>query len=204
MDCLDPSKKPPSPTHPTFGLLTEEEIPNTLSSDDCAWLLARTLSREKLPNDVRVQQEYECRQRKVPVWSAYNSVVGETVPVTRVGTPPLIAAPAHQWNTILTVLMQAQAINVKVVGQQRKTVISLDMGLYMPAKKLQMARHDLNNMIIRPGELHIVMAQLKTIGAYIENSGIDMAWIEADLYGPSTVSQILEATMLNDQKQHIL
>ena len=114
------------------------------------------------------------------------------MPVTRVGAPPLIAALAHQWNTILTVLMQAQAINVKVVGQQRKTVISLDMGLYMPAKKLQMARHDLNNIILRPGELHIVMAQLKTIGACIKNSGIDMAWIEVDLYGPSTVSQILE------------
>ena len=100
--------------------------------------------------------------------------------------------------------MQAQAINVRVVGQQRKIVISLDMALYMPAKKLQMARHDLNNIILRPGELHIIMAQLKTIGAYIENSGIDMAWIEADLYGPSTVSHILDATILNDQKQHTL
>ena len=70
----------------------------------------------------------------------------------------LIAAPAHQWNTILTIVMQAQAINVKVVGQQRKTVISLDMDLYMPAKKLQMARHDLNNKILRPEELHILMA----------------------------------------------
>jgi len=87
------------------------------------------------------------------------------MPVTRVGTPPLIAAPAHEWNTLLTVLKQAQAINVKVVGQQRKTIISLDMGLYMPAKKLQMARNDLSNIILRPGELHIVMAKLKTIGA---------------------------------------
>lgn len=114
------------------------------------------------------------------------------MPVTRVGTPPLIAAPAHEWSTLLTVLKQAQAINVKVVGQQRKTIISLDMGLYMPAKKLQMARDDLSNIILRPGELHIVMAQLKTIGAYIENSGIDMAWVESDLYSPSTVKQILE------------
>ena len=122
------------------------------------------------------------------------------MPVTRVGTPPLIAAPAHQWNTILTVLMQAQAINVKVVGQQRKTIISLDMGLYMPAKKLQMARHDLNNIILGPGELHIVMAQLKTIGAYIKNSGIDMAWIEADLYGPSTVSQMLEGNHIKQSE----
>jgi len=36
------------------------------------------------------------------------------------------------------------------------------------------------------------MAELKTIGTYIENSVIDMAWTEADLYGPSTVSQIVE------------
>ena len=81
---------------------------------------------------------------------SYNSAVGETMPVTRVGTPPSTAVPAHQWNTILTVLIEAQAINGKVVGQQRKTVISLDMGLYMPAKKVQMARHDLNNIILRP------------------------------------------------------
>ena len=73
---------------------------------------------------------------------------------TRVGTAPLIAAPVHEWNTILTVLMQAQASNVKVVGQRRKTVISLDMGHYMTAKKLQMAHHDLNDIILRPGELH--------------------------------------------------
>ena len=86
--------------------------------------------------------------------------------------------------------MQPYAINVEIVDQQRKTVISLDMGIYIPAKKVQMARHDLNNTILRPGELHIVMAQLKTIGVYNENSGIDMAWIEADLYGPSIVSQI--------------
>jgi len=115
-----------------------------------------TLSREKLPNVAQVQQEDECRQSKVLALSSYNFVVGEAMPATRKGTPSLIAALAHQWNTILTVLMQAQIINVKVIGQQRKTVISLDMGLYMPAKKLQMACHDLNSIILFPGELHIV------------------------------------------------
>ena len=35
------------------------------------------------------------------------------------------------------------------------------------------------------------MAQLRTIGAFIENSGLDMCWVESDLYGPSTVKQIL-------------
>ena len=69
--------------------------------------------------------------------------------------------------------MQAQGINAKVVGPDRKTVISLDMGLYKLAKQLQMARSDMNHLVLRPGELHIVMAQPRTIGAYIENSGLD-------------------------------
>ena len=66
------------------------------------------------------------------------------------------------------------------------------MGLYMPAKKLQMVHEDLNHIILRPGELHIQMAHLKTFGSYKEGSGIDQAWIEADLYSPTTVKQIIE------------
>ena len=54
-----------------------------------------------------------------------------------------------------------------------------------------MNHQDLGHKILRPGELHIVMAQLRTIGAFIENSGLDMSWVESDLYGPSTVKQIL-------------
>ena len=63
------------------------------------------------------------------------------------------------------------------------------MGLYQLAKKLQMTRQDLGHIIHRPGEVHIVMDQPRTIGAFIENSGLDMCWIESDLYGPSTVKR---------------
>ena len=73
-----------------------------------------------------------------------------------------------------------------------KEDIFLDVGLYLPAKKLQMARNDLNHLILHPGELHIVMAMLRTIGAYIDSCGVDMCWIESELYGPSTVKQILD------------
>ena len=88
--------------------------------------------------------------------------------------------------------MQAQGINTKVVGPDHKTVISLDMGLYKPAKQLQMARKDLDHVILRPGELHITMAQLRSIGAYMENSGLDFCWTEAEIYGPLVVKQILD------------
>ncbi|KXJ12360.1 hypothetical protein AC249_AIPGENE6741 [Exaiptasia diaphana] len=132
-------------------------------------------------------------------------MAGSAVPVTRVGSPPLIPEPAHEWRTLLTVLKQAQNIKTAVVGPSRKTVISLDLGLYQPAKQLQMSRTDLNHIILRPGELHIVMAQLRTIGSYIENSGIDLCWTEADLYGPSTVKQILEGNHVKrGQTAHIV
>ena len=170
-----------------------------VSRDEFAWLFSRTFNAGRIENDED--------QARVPVWSGYNSLVNKALPVTRVGAPPLVAQvhPPHEWNTLLTVLMQAQNISTIVVGSERKTVISLDMGLYLPAKKLQMARNDLNHLILRPGELHIVMAMLRTIGAYIDSSGIDMCWIESELYGPTTVKQILDGNHVKrDEKAHMI
>lgn len=36
------------------------------------------------------------------------------------------------------------------------------------------------------------MAMLRTIGSSVENSGIDMCWVESERYGPSMVQQILD------------
>ena len=54
-----------------------------------------------------------------------------------------------------------------------------------------MTRQDLGHLTLPPGELQIVMAQLRKIGAFIENSWLDMCCVESDLYGPCTVKQIL-------------
>ena len=81
--------------------------------------------------------------------------------------------------------MQAQHITTKVVGVGHKTVISLDMGLYKPTKQLQMSRSDLDHLLLRPGELHIVMSQLRCISAYT-------SWVESGIYGPVTVKKIVE------------
>ena len=80
--------------------------------------------------DILVQE----RPCKIPPWSAFNSLITYNMPTTRTATLPLINAPAHEFNTLLTVLMQAQGINTKIVGPDRKTVISMDLGLYVPAK----------------------------------------------------------------------
>ncbi|KAJ7377236.1 hypothetical protein OS493_030047 [Desmophyllum pertusum] len=84
----------------------------------------------------------------------------------------------------------------------RKTVITLDMGLYQPSKKLQMARNDLNNIILRVGELHVTIAQLRTIGAYIEDSGIDMCWSKVACMAQLRSGKYWKATMLSEANRH--
>ena len=57
-----------------------------------------------------------------------------------------------------------------------------------------MLRDDCKNQwILRIGEMHMVMAALRAVGNFVEDSGIDDAWISADIYGPLTTRQILEA-----------
>ena len=78
------------------------------------------------------------------------------------------------------------------MGESRKTVISLDLGLYHPAKQLQMYRNDLKKLILRVGEMYVEMAMHRTIGAYIEDSGINNCWEESDVFGAGAVHTILE------------
>ena len=57
-------------------------------------------------------------------------MIGEVKGIMRVVAPSLIAASAHEWQMILTILKQAQGISSKGPGSGRKTVIiSFDMGL---------------------------------------------------------------------------
>ena len=80
------------------------------------------------------------------------------------------------------------------VGEDHPTVISFDMALYEKVVKLLENRPDLKRTVVpRLGELHVVMAALRALGTSMENSGIDDAWIEADVYGSPT-RQILKCT----------
>ena len=164
---------------------------------DAACLLGRSLVKVS-PGITRSEKhsaDKDTSKENIPTWSVYHSLVSHNLPTTRFGTPPVLAVPAQKWQTLLTIVMQALGINVKVVAPDRKTVIPLDMGLYKPTKQLQIARSDMNHLVFLPGEPHIVMAQLRTIGDYIENSGLDFSWTEADLNGPATGKKSLREDM---------
>ena len=136
---------------------------------------------------------YETRRKNVPTWSSYNSVLNHCQPLTKVSRPPLIAARSHEFSTLRTIFRRAERIKTLVVGMDQKTVITLDMRLCKPAKHLEYSLGCCQaDWISRPGELHTVIAQLRTIGSYIEASGWDDIWRESDTYRPATVKQFLE------------
>jgi len=72
----------------------------------------------------------------------------------------------------------------------KKTVVTLDMALYERAKQLEMTRNDYKGKwVLRLREMQIVM---RTAGNATEDSGLEDAWNEADIYGPVATRQILE------------
>jgi len=101
----------------------------------------------------------------IPGWAVCNSLLSESKPITQVGALPLLPEVAHEWSTLLTVIMQASQLRKLAVGKHYPTVISFDMALYEKVVQLIDVRLDLKRTVFpRLGELHVVMAAVRTLG----------------------------------------
>ena len=174
--------QPKCPRYCRLETSSSPDITDGAVQDDLAWSVAQSLARSRSENPM------------IPKWAAYNSKVSSsTLPLTTVAMMPLLAAPANEWSTMLTVLKQAQNITTVVLGESHKTVITFDLRLYEKAFKLQQhTARVLDHLVLRLGELHTVIAALRALGTSIEDSGVDDAWVEAGIYGSTTKHQILD------------
>ena len=126
-------------------------------------------------------------------WPGYMSLISETKSLSNVSTLPLFAASPTDQSVQLTLMNQLEKINSFILGPGKKVVVTLDIALYKPVKQLEMAQEDYQRKwLLKPGELHIFIAMLPTIGDFIQNSGIPGLWTESNLYGTATCRQILE------------
>ena len=90
-----------------------------------------------------------------------------------------------------TALKQVQGINLKV-SPNSKTIVTLDLQLYAKCMELRSRDEIKENFVFRFGELHVVFAFLKVLGKYISCSGLDQVLVDAGIYGPTTLGQILD------------
>lgn len=78
---------------------------------------------------------------------------------------------------------------VTIVTPSQKTVILLDLQLYIKCIKLKSKEAINTNFIFRMGDLHTIFASLKVIGKYINCSGIDTCLVKTGICSPNTVDK---------------
>ena len=81
------------------------------------WIIASAFSREN--EDVN--------RSKIPGWAGFKSLVSSGQSLTQSGALPLLPEVAHEWSTVLTVILQASKLKTLVTGEEHPTVITFDM-----------------------------------------------------------------------------
>jgi hypothetical protein len=151
---------------------------------DIAWLLGRDMCLR--------HRDTHCKQNQWGLtWSSHNSLVSEVCQrKTVVAVFPILNKTPTDRSVQLTVIEQFKKVKALITGPGKKTIITVDLGLYRPMQQLQMALG--TDAILLPGDLHIMMAQLRAIGSFIELSGIPELWLESGIYSDIVVKRILE------------
>ena len=176
---------------------------------DLVWLIARNHHRDSQmiitmpPTDSMGMESHEDQvetRQVIPVWAAFNSLLKpseinkDESPLDKVYPLPLINSPAHQWQTLVTALTQLFKLNEYVrkdseavpQGEAKPVLVWLDMDLYKRVRKLSFLDPFFGGKIIEsPGPFHTVLCALRCLGAMLENSGLDNAWVKAELYSSS-------------------
>ena len=103
----------------------------------------------------------------LPSFGATNSLVTDTdITVTNIFTTPLVNGPASSWSSLFTAIMRVKNITVRACGNDKKTVVSLDLDLYEKINLLVNTNPNLKNKyVLFHGELHALFAHLRAIGS---------------------------------------
>jgi hypothetical protein len=189
MDTLNAATMPAVRAEPSFSGQVEKTWYHQPSKDtDCA---ARAQSVDLAFNFMRLNSTTETS------WTVFNeSLTQNDPPQTTVGYMPIIQAPAHEFDTLKTVVERCLEVSSHL-GQEY-TVLSVDQALYCKLMELKWCNPEYKKRLIpRLGGLHISMNFLKVIGEHMRGSGLAEAWVEAGLMGQNTIEAALAGKKFN-------
>ena len=138
--------------------------------------------KRAITTDVAFFLHRQLSQNK-PGWTMFNEKHSQADPEqTTLGYMPIILAPAHELDTLNTVVKRCMFISSHI-GQEY-TVITVDQALYYKLMELKWSIPEYQNRLIpRLGGLHISMNFLKAIGDHMSGSGLAEIWVESGLFG---------------------
>ena len=130
-------------------------------------------------------------------WSSFNHALSKAKnDITTVGYMPIIQAPAHDLDTLNTVVRRCMYISSQL-GQQY-TVLTVDQALYFKLMDLKWNVPEYKDKLIpRLGGLHISMNYLKVIGQHMKDSGLVDAWVDSGILGAGTADHVMTGKAYN-------
>lgn len=161
---------------------------------DSAWSLLRSFLSTLFEVNIAFRNP---DQQIIPGWSGFNAEISHaTAPQTTVGYCPMISASSTEYSTIYTVMKQVQ--NMMDVLNQKNSVITFDLAIYMKVKEIQWRfPNKFKDTIIRMGGFHIALNFLAVIGKRFQDSGLEDLLVESRIYGCNTASVLLKGKSYN-------
>lgn len=163
--------------------IPEDGVSNKATVQDISWILTRL---------------YGADSNTIPAWTGFNQVTTQDQnELCTIGYLPLINAPAHENNTLWTVMMRCLRIS-NMLNPGQSTVITLDQQLYCKGKELQWANSDLcKTIFLRLGGFHIAKNFMCVIGNHFVDSGLMEVWTESAVFGENTAQNNMLAKSYN-------
>lgn len=111
-----------------------------------------------------------------PGWSEFNQKHSDSDPVqTVIGYMPIILAPAHETDTLNTVVERCKYV-AESLGQKH-VVLTADEALYCRLMELKWANPEYRGFLIpHLGGFHTTMNFMKVIGQHMESKGLLEVW----------------------------
>ena len=101
---------------------------------------------------------------------------------------PIIFGIPTEWDNLFSSLKEVQQLN-DLLSPGTQTIVTFDLQLYSKALQLE-SNSEIDNFVIRLGELHVVFTAFKMLGKIIDGSSLDKAFEEALIYGSNAIEQI--------------
>ena len=103
-------------SYPIYINHLSRKVMRICHNDDIVWTLMKTLNNDLAEN--------------ILYWSAYNSILADKKPTNTHCTLPIIQGTPTDWSNLYSTIAASAKLNVNI-GQSSKTIISLDLQLYM-------------------------------------------------------------------------
>lgn len=168
---------------PKFDEPVKIEWYNNSDSDEIKKARAKDLtfffSRQNKPDDKKFG------------WTRFNKDAStEDSIVTASGFMPLILNPAHECNTLITVLNRCIALGDKL--NYKYIVLTVDQALHCKLLDIKWSSPIFQERIIlKMGGLHIALNYMKAIGQHMRNTGLAEIWIESGVLSEGSVTKVL-------------